>query len=133
MANWFCSVFNVVCVVNVCPCRSELIDSAWVGQKCIKKNNKKTDTDSLMFEVCYEENIDVMHSEEFSFSNYPVDTSVFQRLITKYRENLRMKLPAHQSQNLWDCIQQLGRVMYNVLIEKLNVLRRRLPKGLRVR
>ena len=31
MANWFCSVFNVVCVVNVCPrCRSELIDSAWV-------------------------------------------------------------------------------------------------------
>ena len=28
MANWFCSVFNVVCVVNVCPCcRSELIDS----------------------------------------------------------------------------------------------------------
>ena len=38
MANWFCSVFNVVCVVNVC--RSELIDSAWVvivpGQKGIK-------------------------------------------------------------------------------------------------
>ena len=41
MANWFCSVSNVVCVVNVC--RSELIDSAWVvivpGQKGI--NNKK--------------------------------------------------------------------------------------------
>ena len=46
MANWFCSMFTVVCVVNVCPvsprCRSELIDSAWViiivpGQKCIKK------------------------------------------------------------------------------------------------
>ena len=42
MANWFCSVFNVVCVVDVCPrCRSELIDSAWVvivpGQKCIKE------------------------------------------------------------------------------------------------
>ena len=39
MANWFCSVFNVVCVVNVC--RSE-IDSAWVvivpGQKCVKKH-----------------------------------------------------------------------------------------------
>ena len=39
MANWFCSVFNVVCVANVC--RSELMDSAWVviapGQKCIKK------------------------------------------------------------------------------------------------
>ena len=43
MANWFCSVFNVVCVVNVCPrCRSESIDSVWVaivpGQKCIKKD-----------------------------------------------------------------------------------------------
>ena len=45
MAYWFCSVFNVVCVVNVCPvcaCRSELIDSAWVvivpGQK--RRNNK---------------------------------------------------------------------------------------------
>ena len=44
MTNWFCSVFNVVCVVNVCPsprCRSELIGSAWVvivpGQKCMKK------------------------------------------------------------------------------------------------
>ena len=43
MADWFCSVFNVVCVVNVSSprCRSELIDSAWVvivpGQKCIKK------------------------------------------------------------------------------------------------
>ena len=41
MANWFCSVFNVVCVVNVCPVHAvdlnELIDSAWVvivpGQK----------------------------------------------------------------------------------------------------
>ena len=49
MANWFCSVFIVVCVVDVCPvsprCRSELIDSAWVvilsGQKCIKKIQKK--------------------------------------------------------------------------------------------
>ena len=42
MANWFCSVFIVVCVVNVC--RSELIDSAWVvivpGQKCIKNRKK---------------------------------------------------------------------------------------------
>ena len=44
MANWFCSVFNVVCVVNVvlCPrCRSELIDSAWVaivpGEQMYKK------------------------------------------------------------------------------------------------
>ena len=40
MAYWFCSVFTVVCVVNVC--RSDSIDSAWVvivpGQKkCIKK------------------------------------------------------------------------------------------------
>ena len=44
MANWFCPVLNVVCVVNVCRkrlssprCRSELIDSASVviipGQK----------------------------------------------------------------------------------------------------
>ena len=47
MANWFCSVFNVVCVVNSCPVhavRSELIDSAWIvivtGQKCIKKIKK---------------------------------------------------------------------------------------------
>ena len=31
MADWFCSVFNVVCVGNVCPrCRSELIDSTSV-------------------------------------------------------------------------------------------------------
>ena len=48
MANWFCSVFNVVtsrkCLSSP-RCRSELIDSAWVvispGQKCIKKNIKK--------------------------------------------------------------------------------------------
>ena len=44
MAYWFCSVFTVVCDVNVC--RSELIDSAWVvvvpGQKCIKKIKKIT-------------------------------------------------------------------------------------------
>ena len=42
MDNWFCAVFNVVCVVNFC--RSELIDSAWVvivpGQKCIKNYDK---------------------------------------------------------------------------------------------
>ena len=41
MANWFCSVFNVVCVVIVC--RLKLIDSAWVvivfGQKCIKNTH----------------------------------------------------------------------------------------------
>ena len=42
MANKFCSVFNVVCVVNVCPrSRSKLIDSAWVvivpGHKMHKK------------------------------------------------------------------------------------------------
>ena len=43
MANWFCSVFNVVCVVKRLSsphCRSELIDSALVvivpGQKCEK-------------------------------------------------------------------------------------------------
>ena len=47
MTNWFCSVFNVVCVVNVCPVHAvdlELIDSAWVvvvpGQKCIKREDK---------------------------------------------------------------------------------------------
>ena len=38
MAYWFCSVFSVVCVVNVC--RSELLDSVRFvivpGQKCIK-------------------------------------------------------------------------------------------------
>ena len=44
MANWFCSVFNVVCRKRVSSprCRSELIDSAWVvivpGQKYIKKS-----------------------------------------------------------------------------------------------
>ena len=42
MANWFRSVFNVVCVVNVCSVHAvDLIDSTWVvivpGQKCIKK------------------------------------------------------------------------------------------------
>ena len=33
MANWFCSVFNVVCRRRLSSprCRSELIDSAWVG------------------------------------------------------------------------------------------------------
>ena len=45
MANWFCSVFNVVCRKSLSGprCRSELIDSAWVvivpGKKCIKKHN----------------------------------------------------------------------------------------------
>ena len=47
MANWFCSVFNVVCRRRLSSprCRSELIDSAWVvivpGQKCIKKSKNK--------------------------------------------------------------------------------------------
>ena len=43
MANSFCCVLNVVCVINVCPDHAvdlELIDSAWVvivaGQICIK-------------------------------------------------------------------------------------------------
>ena len=51
MANWFCSVFNVVRVVNVCPVHTvELIDTAWIviapEQKCInKKQNKKTRCD----------------------------------------------------------------------------------------
>ena len=41
MANWFRSVFNVVCRKRLSSprCRSELIDSAWVvivpGQKCV--------------------------------------------------------------------------------------------------
>ena len=39
LTDWFCSVFNVVCVVNVCPrCRSELIDSAWLSSSLDKKN-----------------------------------------------------------------------------------------------
>ena len=43
MANWFCSVVNVVCRKRLSSprCRSELIDSAWVvivaGQEIIKK------------------------------------------------------------------------------------------------
>ena len=49
MADWFCSVFTVVCAVNACPvsprCRPELIDSAWVvmvpGQKCIQHEINK--------------------------------------------------------------------------------------------
>ena len=55
MAYWFCSVFNVVYVVNVCPvqhCRSELIDSAWVvivpGEKCIKKCKGLQYSDALV-------------------------------------------------------------------------------------
>ena len=48
MANWFCSVFNVVCVVKRLSsprCISELIESAWVvivpGQKMHKKGKKQ--------------------------------------------------------------------------------------------
>ena len=43
MANWFCTVFNVMCRKRQSSPRrrSELIDSAWVvivsGQKCMKK------------------------------------------------------------------------------------------------
>ena len=45
MANWFCSVFNVVSrkLLSSPRCKSVLIDSAWVvivpGQKCIKQKN----------------------------------------------------------------------------------------------
>ena len=49
MANWFCFVFNVVCMcrkrLSSSRCRSELIDFAWVffvtGEKCIKNNKIK--------------------------------------------------------------------------------------------
>ena len=47
MANWFCSLFNVMCRKRLSSsrCRSELIDSAWVviipGQKCIKIVHRK--------------------------------------------------------------------------------------------
>ena len=54
MANWFCSVFNVVCRKRLSSqrCKSELIDSAWVvivpGQKCINKYIKKTTSNQLI-------------------------------------------------------------------------------------
>ena len=53
MANWFCSVFNVVCRKRRSSphCRSELIYSAWVvivpGQKCLKKRKEKRNNMSI--------------------------------------------------------------------------------------
>ena len=47
MANKFYSVFNVVCVVNVCPVHAVDLNSLTLrvvilpGQKCIKKERKK--------------------------------------------------------------------------------------------
>ena len=52
-----------------------------------------TDTDSLMVEVHGKNNIyDIMkeHSEEFDFGNYPINTSVFQKLTRKYLVSLKM-------------------------------------------
>ena len=46
MANWFCSVFSVMCRKRLSSprCRSELIDSAWVvivpGQNCINRKKR---------------------------------------------------------------------------------------------
>ena len=56
MANWSCSVFNIVCRKRLSSprCRPELIDSAWVvidpGRKYIKKKKIKEEKYKILKE-----------------------------------------------------------------------------------
>ena len=99
-----------------------------------------TDTDSLMVEICGEDNIyDVMkeNSEEFDFSNYPYDHECFsvanKKVPGKFKDEtasapiiefigLRAKCYS---------IQQLGRVKNNVLLQEENLFDKKTLKGIK--
>ena len=87
MANYFCSVFNVVCVVNVCPrCRSEFIDSACVvivpAHKCIKQLaiGSMEDVDANI-QVCLTNlKVNITFAHHFESKNYTKTKSSLQLL-----------------------------------------------------
>ena len=98
-----------------------------------------TDTDSLMVEICGEDNIyDVMKdsSEEFDFSNYPYDHECFsvanKKVPGKFKDETA-SAPIIEFIGLrakWYSIKQLGRVKNNVLLQEENLFDKKTLKGI---